>query len=235
MSNQDFEPFSDGDWEDRGEIAWNEQDWRQFLGRHHLELQKYLETYESLRYEDDRLDEAARIMGWDTSDWLTLSDEDEDDSEESGESWQMSDESEEDFTNDPYTLHKHPVYIVTKALYSFLYSSWEAYTAQAPFPPGSSLNWNFGRSLHEGEMQAIMGLNALDMGDVALTICHLKLALSSVNRSLALLQSLPASQSQMTKIYAEEARVRLFDLREVWLRVIRDCREETQRRFREGF
>lgn len=233
MSNQDYEPFSDGDWEDRGEIAWNEHDWKQFLGRHHLELQRYLETYETLRYHDDRLDEAARIMGWDTSDWLTLSEE-EDDQDTSSETWQSSEEDEESFNDDPYTLHKHPVYIVTRALYAFLYKSWEAFTAQAPFPPSAQQNWAFSKSLHEGEMHAFMALNALDMGDVALTICHLKLALASVNHSLGQIQQLPAAQSKLTQIYSEEARVRLFDLREVWLRVIRDCREETERRFREG-
>ena len=40
MSQYEFENHSDGDWEDNGEIAWNEADWQKFLRNADKEVSK---------------------------------------------------------------------------------------------------------------------------------------------------------------------------------------------------
>jgi len=56
-----------------------------------------------------------------------------------------------------------------------------------------------------------------------------KRALAELNHSLALLNSDVAAKHRTVAAYREEALPRLFDLREIWLRVIKECREELGR------
>lgn len=233
MSNYDYEPFSDGDWDDRGELAWNEHDWRKFLHRHEQELSRYWQAYKTLLTRNDRLDEAARLMGWDNEDWLGP----DGFPENTDASWSdREDEApmEEDL-GDPYTLHRHPVYVVTRTLYSALRLYWEAFAEQVRPPAGPQHIWAYAQSLHEGESNTVMALNALDMGDYALSICQMKRTLSAINNSIRMLNLLRAKQQDEVALssFRGGSLTMLFDLRELYLRVMRDCREEMEKRFRE--
>ena len=75
-------------------------------------------------------------------------------------------------------------------------------------------------------MQAI---HALDFGDYAMAISLLKRSLGALNDSLNLLSGEAAAAQPAVRDYAAEAKIRLFDLREVWLRVIAECRRELGR------
>lgn len=227
MNNFDPEfNFNDGDWDDRGELAWNEFDWKQFLMRHESEISKYLAVYENLRDDPDRLDRSAQIMGWDTEDWSNT-DAGLDDDPQPEEAAGIDD-------TDPYTLHRHPVYVVTHSLYRYLDRCWQAYTRQVAFAATADQAWRYARSLHAGEHNATLALQGLDMGDYALAVCHLKLALAELNTSFSVLAELPEKETPMQVAFLRQSRQRLFDLREVWLRVMRDSRDEMQRRLRGG-
>ena len=69
MKNFDHDQFSEGDWEEKGELAWNEFDWELFLQRQDKEAKRFIRTYNSLSPQSNRIDETARLMGWDSSDW----------------------------------------------------------------------------------------------------------------------------------------------------------------------
>jgi hypothetical protein len=56
-----------------------------------------------------------------------------------------------------------------------------------------------------------------------------KRALAALNDSLALLGDDDIGRHRSTAPWREEARARLFDLREIWLRVMTDCRDELER------
>ena len=72
-------------------------------------------------------------------------------------------------------------------------------------------------------------MHALDFGDYAMAVSLFKRALSSLNDSLATLADEETCRHRLTAAWREEARARLFDLREIWLRVITECREELER------
>ena len=55
-------------------------------------------------------------------------------------------------------------------------------------------------------------------------------SLHALNQTLALLDQLSHPNSEFIAAFRHEIRIRLFDLRELWLRVIQDCRIEGQRR-----
>ena len=227
MSPYDYESGSDGDWDERGELAWNEFDWQQYLNRNHRDIERFLALYAKLRPQGDYLNEIARRMEWDHEEWSNL---DAGFDEPLNDGIDASDPESEDY--DPYTLEQHPVFIVTRGLYRDLRREWEKLMENPAGPISSGSVWKYAESLHTGEFNAILGVQALDMGDLALVVCHFKNALSAVNESLRILHLLADHKLNAIRGVAADARARLFDLREVWLRVMLDCREEIQRRFK---
>jgi len=229
MSGSEFDSFSEGDWENPEELTWNEFDWQQYLKKNESEIAKFLGYFHKLKTRTNHLDEIARRMGWDHDEW-SCSDIVDD------ERFQQEAEADASISNsfEPYTVHKHPVYIVTHGLYQNLFQQWEQFTLEYPCALSPLLVSQFSTSLHVGEFNAIMAINALDMADYNLTVCHLKNALSAINHTLNLAQRIPAKNPQALRAFCEELKVSLFDLRELWLRVMADCREEHRRRRNDG-
>jgi hypothetical protein len=224
MSNFDPDGPSENEWEDRGDLAWNEFDWENYLRGQDDVLHRYLAFYEQLRGNADRLDEAAHLMGWDRDDWSSESaeadDEDEEDSEETSES--------SEYQSEPYTLQKNPVFIATKAIYLSLKRAWERIGADGTKVP-QSLAIAFQASLYRGEEQAVLGIHALDFGDYSMAISLFKRALRDLNHSFSLLDEKAAGHSRALANFRQDALPRLFDLREIWLRVMNECRQELER------
>lgn len=224
MSNYNSDGPSDNEWEDRGELAWNEFDWEQYLREQDEVIHRYIGFYEKLEGRTDRLDEVAHHMGWDEESWSSDS---EFTVETSSESSQDAQTSANDYDSDPYTLHKNPVFVATKAIYLTLTRQWERLAEQADRVP-QKLAVGFLASLHRGEEQAMLAIQALDFGDYAMAISLFKRALRELNSSLAMMrEDTPASRALTA--YREQALPRLFDLREIWLRVMNECREELER------
>jgi hypothetical protein len=207
----------DCDWNDRGELAWNEFDWERYLREQDDAVRRYVGFYEACPGEPNRIDLVAGKMGWEVPD---LGDD----------APAVSEELPQDFAEDGdiYTLHKNPVFIATKAIFLSLKQRWE----QAVAGEGSvsaSLALSFLSTLHRGEEQAVQAVHALDFGDYAMAVSLFKRALSALNGSFALLNADSAASNPSLLRYRELATPALFDLREIWLRVSAECREELER------
>jgi hypothetical protein len=225
MSNFDPDTPSENDWEERGDLAWNEFDWEQYLREQDDVLHRYLAFYEQLREHPERIDEVAHFMHWDEGVWTSESVSMEDDGTEEEET-EAQDEAS--FRAEPYTLHKSPVFIATKAIYLSLKRGWERIATDNSKVP-QTLAITLQTSLYRGEEQAILAVQALDFGDFAMAISLLKRALRELNQTLALLDERAASASRPLGHFCQDARPRLFDLREIWLRVMNECRQELER------
>lgn len=215
MSNFDSDGGSENQWEDRGDLAWNEFDWERYLREQDQAIQRYLGFYEANEIPD-RIDRVAELMHWGTSDWSNDSDVSDDDED---------DESDDD---EVYTLHKNPIFIATKAIYLSLHQGWQAISPDPTKVP-QALALAMQASLHRGEEQAVQAIHALDFGDYAMAVSLFKRALAALNGSLALLNDDAAMRHRSVKQWREPALARFFDLREIWLRVIAECREELER------
>jgi hypothetical protein len=214
MSDFDSDNLSENEWEENGDLAWNEFDWEVYLREQEGAIHRYLGFYESLKPGPERIDEVADRMGWDRAD--------AEDSEERENPEKVI------FSDEIYTLQKNPVYIATKALFLSLRRSWEL-TASQPDKIPQPLAIAFLASLHRCEEQAIMAIHALDFGDYAMAICLFKRALAALNDCFAQVGSQAADSVDAVVESRDDMRQRLFDLREIWLRVISDCREDTER------
>jgi hypothetical protein len=214
MSDFDSDSLSENEWEENGDLAWNEFDWEVYLREQEGAIHRYLGFYDSLKAGPERIDEVADRMGWDRTDT------EEAEERENPEKVLFSDEI--------YTLQKNPVYIATKALFLSLRRLWEP-VASDPGRIPQSLALSFVSSLHRCEEQAVMAIHALDFGDYAMAICLFKRALAVLNDCFAGIGSEAADNHLAIRACREELRMRLFDLREIWLRVISDCRDDTNR------
>jgi hypothetical protein len=246
----DFEHFSESEWEDRGELSWNEFDWQQYLKQNEKEIARFLTLYLQFKGRPDHLDEVARLMGWGDQDWAPGKDEPTQALAESGPGGDPSaaasgptldapspESEDDDFEDLPntYTIHKHPVFIATRGLNQHLNHVWEVFIANGnDLGVNTGLAWKFAASIHAGELNSVMAIHALDLGDFTLTICHLKNALNAVNHSLSLLHALPLGGNSTHSQFFREVQATLFDLREIWLRVMSDCRVENNHRAADG-
>jgi hypothetical protein len=222
MSDPNFD-HSEGDWDEfSSEPNWGESQWRNYLQGSDRDTARFLSIYNSVKEKPNHLDEVATLMGWDAED-ISMTDD---------FSFMESDEDAPDDVNEgaPYTLHRHPVCIVTRSLYRYLHQSWEHYMLHSEDQLSPKISWDYGNSLHQAEMNVLLSIQALDLGDFGLSICHLKNSLSALNQTLDLLNHLTHTNSAFLEGFRNEARIRLFDLRELWIRVMGDCRHECQRR-----
>src|SRR3954466_4306898 len=106
MSNFDSDGSPESEWEDRGDLAWNEFDWERYLREQDEAVQRYLRFYETARHSSDRIDEVAEKMGWGQDDW----------SEEQTTDATPRETEDSSSEDDVYTLHKNPIFIATKAI-----------------------------------------------------------------------------------------------------------------------
>ncbi|MBL9214562.1 MAG: hypothetical protein JNG83_03705 [Opitutaceae bacterium] len=215
MTNSDSDGLSDNDWEDRGELAWTESDWQKYLDEQEQAVRDYLRHYDQLPQGMERIDETARRMGWDLAeadDSVPDDDDEADDDESFDGSW------------DPYTLHRNPVYISTRALYLSLITHWERVAAQPDRMP-AALGITLQASLYRGHEQALQAVQALEMGDYTLAVCLFKRGLRELNATLARLDQPDVAATPLAVRFREYAVPRLFDLREIWLRVMNECRQ----------
>jgi hypothetical protein len=216
MMNSDSDGLFENDWEDRGELSWTETDWQKYLGEQEAAVRDYIRHYEQLPEGIDRIDETARRMGWELTEAPDAGEDDE----------AKDEEAEEAFGGDwdPYTLHRNPVFVSTRALYLSLLSHWERVAAQPDRVP-TALGITLQALLYRGSEQALHAVQALEMGDYTLAVCLFKLALRELNLTLARLNQPDVSATPLAVRYREFATPRLFDLREIWLRVMNECRQ----------
>lgn len=235
MSDYEFENYSDGDWDDRSDLAWSEFDWEKYLCDQEEVFHRYLSLYARYRDRPDRLDKVAAGMGWDSGEWACAHppDDEADDPDEElfalAENRIEDDEAEDPL--DPYTLYRHPIFIATKALYISLNEGWERVVSNPANRLHPTLAHAYQKSLFRGETHAIFAIHALDMGDYALCVAQLKRALSDLNQSMRFLEDISRLRTYSSATYHREALAQIFDLREIWLRVINYCRDEVHRRF----
>ena len=221
MNQYEFEGSNEGDWEEGGDLAWNESDWQVFLKNSDKEVARFIIAYNKVKDQDDRLDAAANLMGWHRDDW---SSSDEIELDENDLPLIRPMEIEEVNNMDPYTIHRHPIYITSNALFSYLRASWEQLMRKNKESNSSDLVWGYSVSLADAEKHCIMAANSLDLGDFLLAICHFKKAHSALNESMRINRLFKHHNSNKIKIYMEETNVRMHDLREIWIRVMNDCR-----------
>lgn len=220
MIPKDSDSSHDGDWDDPEELGWGEFEWEKYLTAQDTTVERYIAFYNSLPALPERLDQVARLMDWDSESVNDEADDELDDAEF---------DSSEDFGEpDPYTVLRNPAFIASSALYLLLGRAWDNFVQSSP-QLAPSLAIAFHSSLFRGERQALMGIHSLDLGDYTLSISQMKRAMRDLNTSMSILCGPLFSDEGPFAALRLETMPKLFDLREIILRIIRECREEIAR------
>lgn len=236
MSNFESDGPPNGEWDDRGELAWNEFDWENYLREQDEIIHRYIGFYEKFKAHPDRIDQVAHHMGWDDESWssdndaaseFTPTESQADDAATVSADNEAEDSGDFD-DNEPYTLHKNPIFIATKGIYLGLKRAWERIGIDEGKVP-QSVAMLVSSSLYRGDEQATLAIQALDFGDYAMAISLFKRALRELNQTFSLLSDPRLEKNRVFQGFREDAMPRLFDLREIWLRVMNECREELER------
>ncbi|MGA0133798.1 MAG: hypothetical protein ACO3ND_05530 [Opitutales bacterium] len=207
-----------GDPEGSGNAPWNESDWSGYLRGNDLEVGRFLSYYHEVRKLPDRLDLSARRMGWENADWAPsegLVEDAPDDSEPS---------------ELPYCIHQHPVYVVSRALGMELAGTFRTFCEKAGHAMTPRQAGDIMHAFCEAQHEMVMAVNATDTGDPALALVHMKRALVAINQAIGLVSAIASDARMSAAEEAETIESVLFDLREVCLRVMADCRWENRGR-----
>ncbi|MDR1009699.1 MAG: hypothetical protein LBM04_00955 [Opitutaceae bacterium] len=207
MNNFDPNNPSDSEDDDLGGLAWNEFDWEHYLREQDDVIHRYIGFYELFTRDDERLEKVARNMGWAMS--PSEAEENEDDGDAGG---------------GPYTIQQNYIYVATRAIYLKLGREWERIAPDPALVP-QRLAVAFLSALNRGESGAVLAVHALDMGDFAMAISLFKRTYGEINRAIAILDEKAAGHSPALLKYRADALRMLFDLREISLRMMDECRE----------
>lgn len=229
MNHYNAENAPDNDWDDKGRLVWGEREWQGYLKHVDADIARFITFYQKLKYHPNHMDEVARLMGWARRE----SDYEENFSELDTPYFDIENlfqEEDEDDLVEVYTIHKHPLFIISRGLAVYLTKYWELLMERDQDCVPRELAWDFVVNLNDAERNSILAVYALDLGDSSLPICMLKRALRSLNATLGCLQKIPPGnterQQHLFTFFRKDASIVLFDLRELWLHVMQYCREE---------
>jgi hypothetical protein len=220
MANFENDSNADNEWDDSWETIWNEFDWERYLDEEKDEVRKYQKFYSKLIRSQSRLDEVALFMGWENG-------------SSTSEPQETVETSLDAPPDQPYTLHKHPLFIANKALHQWLTEKWFQHISLCSDQIASTTALKLQNAIAQSDYYGLLAVTALDLGDYSLAIAYFKRGLVALNELLALLLEVEELNVAALSAYSKQAKTRLFDIREIWLRVTADCRAAAARGFEE--
>lgn len=215
MSGSNYENFFDNEYEG-GDLVWNEFDWQQYLNENKREINQFIKIYQNAEASFNPFE--------------ILSTESEDFIEESEHPYEQSFDSncqDQEYLADPYTIHKHPMFVVTKGLCQDIFQSWERLLTLGNTGITPIITWQFSRALQEIDYHVVTAIYSMDISEPALAISHLKNSLSFINEALRVINQI-ANQCKIkpNDSYHNNIRMTLFNLRGACLRIITECRNQ---------
>ncbi|OHE71617.1 MAG: hypothetical protein A2007_03350 [Verrucomicrobia bacterium GWC2_42_7] len=228
MDNFEF----NSDWSSgnkKHDAVWNEQQALSYLKKTKLEVQRFVNLYKKAKNLPQRLDTVASFMGWCQNEWT------DDSSKNLNESPEFILEEIIDFSEDmledrlellsqetePYLFYRYPECIAIKALFCYLKDQLMAI-------PASKKSKDLFDALLNIQSSIDLAFADFDLGEGILAICHAKQIFAEINKLLSIAQEEFLDHRIIPLSDQKELIDTLFDLREITLRFLSECREESE-------
>ena len=189
---------------DNTPIGWTEKDWFAYLKKSEAEIARFAATYTVNRLKGKTLEEIAKMAGW------QIPEGEEETSYEYDE-----DEDGADFSEEPWTLLNHPVYIITRALLKCLQEHLGRVIEETQAVP--TLVWNVSNVIAETSTFMALAANSTDLSEDLLARCNYKMASLKLNEILAMISEFPQPVSEQGLERVRRVNNIIFDLRQLCL------------------
>lgn len=191
--------YSDNFFDGNAPIGWSERDWFDYLKKSEREISKFASVYSVNRLRGKSLDEIATIAGWPIP--------------KAGDEY--FEESDAEFSDEPWTLLNHPVYIITRGLMRCLQEHLGRVIAETQISP--SLVWDISKTIGETSFFMALGANSTDLSEDLLARCNYKMATVKLNEIMAKLSEIETPASIQGAERMRRINAIVFDLRQLCL------------------
>ncbi len=203
MAEDNMSDYFDKEGEDYEENAWSELDWQRFLKRNEQKVREFVALYNHA--STPAFKEVHRWIAWDAA---------QEANPEVSLPWaQVFQVSAESFQD-------HPLLIITQGLLGDVRQRWRAFAALNEEQLPITFVFEFEDALRAAAEKAMLAIVGLELAEDPMAICYAKHTLQAFNNALGVLYCLPEC------LFRKEALQRVFDLRELWIRFIEECRAE---------
>ncbi|MBE6412779.1 MAG: hypothetical protein E7036_09560 [Opitutales bacterium] len=200
MDEFDSDDFSEN-FNPRG---WTEKDWFLYLKKSDAEISRFASLYTVNRLRGHTLDEIAVMAGWPMPKEGVSFDEPE-----------GNPEMDAEFSEEPWTLLNHPIYIITRALLKCLREHFGRVIDETQISP--MLVWEISKTLTEAETFMALAANSTDLAEDLLARCNYKMSSVKLNDIMAKIDEIPEPKSEQGKERMRRIENIIFDLRQVCL------------------
>ncbi len=181
--------------------GWTEKDWFLYLKKSEAEIARFAGIYTVNRLRGRSLEEICTIAGWPLPKY--------------GESLDESEEMDAEFSEEPWTLLNHPIYIITRGLLKCLREHFGRVVDETQISP--TLVWDIYKILTEAETFMALAANSTDLAEDLLARCNYKMSAVKLNEIMAKMGEIPEPKSEQGRERIRRIGNIIFDLREVCL------------------
>jgi len=196
--------YSDEFSESYNPSGWTEKDWFAYLRKSEEEIARFAGLYTVNRMRGRTLEEIAAMAGWPMpKEGCSFDDPD------------GNPEMDAEFSEEPWTLLNHPIYIVTRALLKCLREHLGRVIAETGIAP--TLVWDIAKTLTEAETFMALAANSTDLAEDLLARCNYKMSSVKLNDIMAKIDAIPEPKSEQGRERIRRVGNIIFDLRQVCL------------------
>ncbi len=181
--------------------GWTEKDWFLYLKKSDAEITRFAGIYTVNRLRGKTLEEICVIAGWPIP--------------QDAESFDEEQEMDAEFSEEPWTLLNHPIFIITRALLKCLREHLGRVIEETQI--SGNLVWDLSKILTEAETFMALAANSTDLAEDLLARCNYKMSAVKLNDIMAKLGEIPTPQSEQGQERIRRIGNIIFDLRQVCL------------------
>ncbi len=181
--------------------GWTEKDWFLYLKKSDAEISRFASLYTVNRLRGKTLEQICSMAGWPLP--------------QNADNYEDDTEMDAEFSEEPWTLLNHPIFIITRALLKCLREHLGRVIDETKIP--SSLVWNISKTLTEAETFMALAANSTDLSEDLLARCNYKMSAVKLNEIMAKMGEIPVPKSEQGRERVRRIGNIIFDLRQVCL------------------
>ncbi len=195
--------YSDEFSDSHNPIGWTEKDWFLYLKKSEAEVARFASLYTVNRMRGKTLEEIATLAGWPMP------------KENAFDESESNPEMDAEFSEEPWTLLNHPIYIISRALFKCLREHFGRVIKETQM--SAELVWEISKTLTETETFLALAANSTDLAEDLLARCNYKMSAVKINELMAKIEEIPEPVSEQGRERIRRIGNIIFDLRQTCL------------------